>query len=255
MALEAVEVAIVGNEPITMADVFRTMAASGNLDLVRKALADTIALRRAADLGLTVSDEDLQAAADRYRRAHGLDRAEDTLSWLYTQGRTIAEFEASLEFQLLTDKLRSHVASEDMITRRFQSEGTAFTAAELSQIVLYDEEEARLVRRSLESGALDFFEAARTHSEDFENRSSGGYIGWRSRRALPEQLADTILSSRPGDVLGPHDIGDIFVILRVLDIRSPRLDASTRKQLRDQIFAEWMAQEMKAAGARLDLTI
>ncbi|MEM7423025.1 MAG: hypothetical protein AAF334_04825, partial [Pseudomonadota bacterium] len=173
VALESVKVAVVGDVPISMADVLRTMAASGNIDVVRKALADTIALRRAADLGIEVTDEELQAAADAYRRAHGLTKAEDTLTWLEHQGRSLSEFEASLEFQLLTDKLRSHVASEAAIARRYQTEGAAFTAAELSQIIIYDEDEAELVMRTLESGAVDFFEAARTYSEDFETRSSG----------------------------------------------------------------------------------
>lgn len=253
MSLEQIKVAAVNGEAVTLAEVFETMRASGGFEAVRKGITDTIALRKAQELGLGVSTEDLQIAADNFRNANGLQKATDTMTWLEGQGRSVEEFEASLEFTLLSERLRNHVASDRKIARRFQSEGAAFNAAELSQIVLFEDEEAALVARSIASGAVDFFDAAREYSEDFDTRGAGGYIGWRSRRALPTDLADEILSAEPGDIIGPRPVGDVHVILKVLAIRAPKLDSSTRNQLRETIFREWMDQQLAEAGATLDL--
>lgn len=253
MSLDAIRVATVGGEPVTLSDVFQTLRASGGIEAVRKGIVDTIARRKALELGLAVSTEDLQKAADGFRNSNGLQKRADTLDWLEAQGRSVEEFEASLEFTLLMERLRNHVASDRLVTRRFQSDGAAFNAAELSQIILFDHEEAVLVQRSIASGATEFFDAAREYSEDFETRGAGGYIGWRARRALPPDLADRILSAEKGEVIGPVEVGDVWAILKVLAIRAPKLDPATRNQLRETIFREWMDEQLREAEARLDL--
>lgn len=252
MSLDKIQVASIGGKPVTLADVFRTMRASGSFDALRRGLADTIAHHKAIEMGLGVSNEDLQHAADAFREANGLLKAEDTLAWLNSEGHTIEDFEQALEFNMLQERLRNHVASEQKITRRFQSEGAAFNAAELSQIVLFDRDEAVLVQRTIASGAMEFFDAAREYSEDFETRGAGGYVGWRSRNALPQDLADTILSAEPGDLIGPVEVGDVFAIIRVLAIRAPKLDQASRTQLRETIFREWMDEQLRETSADLE---
>lgn len=251
MSLDNTKVAEVNGQPITLADVFQTMKASGAIDAVHKGLADTIAQRKALELGLDISTEDLQVAADNYRNAHGLQKASDTMDWLEAQGRSVEEFEASLEFKLLSERLRNHVASDQKVARRFRSEGAAFNAAELAQIVMFDRDEAELVARSIAGGAIEFYDAARQYSEDFETRAAGGYVGWRSQRALPPDLADPILSSEPGEIIGPVTIGDVFALIKILAIRAPKLDDATRTHLRETIFREWMDQQLQEANASM----
>ena len=252
MSFDKIEVAVLNGTSITLADVFRTMQASGAIEAVHKGLSDTIAHRRALELGLGISTEDLQKAADNYRDANGLQKSSDTMDWLEAQGRSVEDFEASLEFTLLSERLRNHIASDQLVARRFRSEGAAFNAAELSQIVMFDEDEAVLVGRSITSGAIEFYEAARQYSEDFDTRAAGGYVGWRSQRALPPDLADQILSSQPGDVIGPVPIGDVFALIQILAIRAPKLDDATRTHLREAIFREWMDQQLIETKARIE---
>ncbi|MEL7469104.1 MAG: peptidylprolyl isomerase [Pseudomonadota bacterium] len=253
MSIDEIKVAELDGAPVTLADVFRTMRAAGTFDTVLKGLADTIAVRKAEQLGLGVTTPELQEAADTFRDSNGLQKAADTMAWLEARGRSVEDFEASLEYSILSERVRNHVASDRVVTRRFQAEGAAFNAAELSQIVLFDLEEAALVRRSIDTGAIDFFEAAREYSEDFDTRGAGGYIGWRSRRSLPPDLADRILSSEAGEIIGPVPVGDIFVIIRVLAIRAPNLDQATRNALRETIFREWIEEQLASAGAKIPL--
>ncbi|MEM9063565.1 MAG: peptidylprolyl isomerase [Pseudomonadota bacterium] len=253
MSIDKIKVAELDGVAVTLADVFRTMQAAGTFNAIQKALADTIALRKADQLGLGITTDELQEAADSFRDSNGLQKAADTMAWLEAQGRSVEDFESSLEYSILSERIRNHVAGDREVARRFQGEGAAFNAAELSQIVLFDEDEAALVRRTIDTGALDFFEAARKFSEDFDTRGAGGYIGWRSRRSLPPDLADRILASEAGDIIGPVPIGDIFVIIRVLASRSPNLDQATRNALREAIFREWIDQQLAEADAKIPL--
>ena len=52
MSFDKIEVAVLDGTSVTLADVFRTMQASGAIDAVYKGLSDTIAQARALELGL-----------------------------------------------------------------------------------------------------------------------------------------------------------------------------------------------------------
>src|SRR5262245_14073864 len=71
--------------------------------LALQVLADRVVSQAARQAGLDVGDEDLQQAADRFRKRHGLSSAELTHRWLGEQGWSVADFEASLEHDLLLD--------------------------------------------------------------------------------------------------------------------------------------------------------
>jgi hypothetical protein len=71
--------------------------------------------RQATEAGLTVTDAELQAAADAFRRLHGLTSAAATTAWLSHQGRTLEDFEQSLEADLLTEKLKEYLTRDGVL--------------------------------------------------------------------------------------------------------------------------------------------
>src|SRR5262245_26264828 len=74
--------------------------------LVREALARQYLLDQARAAGLSATTEELQQAADAFRRRAGLHTAADTHSWLAQHGLSAEDFEAGLEEDLLAAKLR-----------------------------------------------------------------------------------------------------------------------------------------------------
>jgi hypothetical protein len=79
------------------------------LPLLREAALERLLLHRAREAGLAVPDADLQAAADHFRRRHGLSSATQTFTWLEREGLSLDDLEAALERDLLVDRLRDHV--------------------------------------------------------------------------------------------------------------------------------------------------
>src|SRR3954447_5398022 len=87
---------------LTLGGLLRRLHVRGQLaPLVREALAAQVVQQQARQAGLSVTDEELQTAADGCRRRHGLTAAADAHAWLAAQGLSADVFEASLEQDLL----------------------------------------------------------------------------------------------------------------------------------------------------------
>src|SRR5262245_38517671 len=94
---------------LSLGQLLRTLHAQGRLrPLVLEALAGRLVQQQARQAGLSVTAEELQAAADAFRRTHALHTAAATRAWLDGQGLTVADFQAGLEERLLAAKLRQH---------------------------------------------------------------------------------------------------------------------------------------------------
>jgi hypothetical protein len=79
---------------------------------IREVLARKYARERAERLGIAVTAEELQQAADDFRRLRGLDKADAFQDWLKASDFTLEEFEASLETDILISKMPK-AADED----------------------------------------------------------------------------------------------------------------------------------------------
>src|SRR5947208_1663275 len=94
---------------LSLGQLLRTLHGQGRLrPLVVEALAARLVQQEARQAGLSVTAEELQAAADAFRRARGLHTAADTRAWLGGQGLTADDFEAGLEERLLAARLKQH---------------------------------------------------------------------------------------------------------------------------------------------------
>ena len=97
---------------LSLGQLLQTLHAQGRLrPLVVEALAGQLVQQEARQAGLSVTAEDLQAAADAFRRAHGLHTATATRAWLDGQGLTVGDFETGLEERLLAAKLKHHLTA------------------------------------------------------------------------------------------------------------------------------------------------
>jgi len=63
----------------------------------------------ARKIGLSVSEEELQKAADAFRLVNGLFKSEDTYVWLNTVGVSIEGFIRYLEENILIDKFKERI--------------------------------------------------------------------------------------------------------------------------------------------------
>src|SRR5262245_14901475 len=94
---------------LSLGQLLRTLHTQGRLrPLVLEALAGRLVQHEARQAGLSVTAEELQAAADAYRRGRGLHTAPATRAWLDRQGLTADDFQAGLQERLLAARLKQH---------------------------------------------------------------------------------------------------------------------------------------------------
>jgi hypothetical protein len=66
----------------------------------------------AEEMGIKVSPEELQRAADTFRATHDLGKASDTENWLATSGITLEAFEEYLETNILISKFKDELEAQ-----------------------------------------------------------------------------------------------------------------------------------------------
>jgi hypothetical protein len=140
------------------------------LPLLREVVVEEFLLQRAAELGLVVAREELQRAADAFRRRHGLTGAEQTQAWLRQQGLSVAAFEQVVERDLLLDKLKDHLFNE-RIAPHFEQHRADYDRLRLLQLTLPREDLARELLSQIRDEARDFTAVLLEHRAD---RVDGG---------------------------------------------------------------------------------
>ena len=102
---------------------------------VTPALREVVARKMAAEAarqdGLSVSDDELQRAADGFRASRNLFKASDTEAWMASVGVSGEAFESYLETSLLMSKFKDHLAGKTDASRFLAMEGIQDSVREM----------------------------------------------------------------------------------------------------------------------------
>src|SRR5262245_17213463 len=132
----------VNGEEFNLYEILLTAKGNGSLEFLQEAIDAAIIRQEAAERAIEVSDEELQSAADEFRAAHDLYDIAATEAWLAAKRLTFEDWESFIEGNVLRQKLREAVTA-DKIEQHFAVNKLSFDAAELSRLVVRDEEVAR----------------------------------------------------------------------------------------------------------------
>lgn len=108
------------------------------------------------------------------------------------------------------------------------------------QIVTPDQASAFAMRKQIGAGG-SFDKLAAEHSIDAETRSSGGDLGYFTPDVMPAAYGKVLSGARPGELLGPFQSDEGWVLLKVEDRRKqapPTLDASRPQIVRFLTYAQ-----------------
>jgi len=219
--------------------------------LLREAAIEAFLLRQAGDAGLAVSTEQLQSAADAFRRRQGLNSAEQTNAWLAREGLSVMNLEAVLERDLLVARLREHVTAP-LIEGHFAAHRDRYDRVRLGLIVVARADLARELLTQIREEGRDFAELAREHSLHGPSRDRGGELGVLLRRQLPPG-AEAVFTAREGEVIGPVALPDGFHLFRVGAMSAAELDGPTIELVRKELFDAWLTERL--GGARPELPL
>lgn len=198
--------------------------------------------KKAAEMGLSVSDEELQEFCDNYRSIRGLSTRRATLDFFRSAGITEDDFEAHCEAVLLASALKESLAGPERIEQYFLENRGEFDRARVSLIRVQDENLANEIYLQATEDGEDFHALARRFSIDAPTRDAGGYLGEVTRNAFSAPIAAKIFNASAGDVLGPFQGGGFFTLFAVEEVTRAELTELVRLAIKDRIFDEWIGQ-------------
>jgi len=156
--------------------------------------------QEARQAGLSVTAEDLQAAADAFRRAHGLHTASSTRAWLDGQGLTAGDFESGLEERLLAANLKHHQTAAQAV-ESFSARRTDFERLQVAQVLVDRDDLALELASQVQDEGRDLEEVRSASASNTAPRASP-----TSPRCLPSRASnDRLCPAAPDPVRGLFD--------------------------------------------------
>ena len=159
----------------------------------------------AAEKGVSVSSEDVDAEVESMKANYGTD--EEWQSALEQNGTTEEQYRESLESSMLSEALENKLAedgelddlesesSDEEVLEYVAMYAPSFDGAKRSSHILFaadDEATAQEVLDKINSGELDFAEAAKQYSIDETSAEDGGDVGWDMLNSFVTEYGDAL---------------------------------------------------------------
>ena len=227
---------------------------------------------RAAETGLRVSDEEVDAAINRIAQQNNMS-LDQLRQQVAREGGSFADFRSSLRDELVIQRLRQSFAqsrisvSDAEVDAALSSQQAAGSAQyRLAHILVALPENATPeqiatgqqkiegIKALIDKGEMDFAAAAVRYS-DSQNALEGGDLGWRSLSEIPTAFAATISSMQPGQVIGPTRGPSGFQLLKLVETRDASQAAPstvTQYQARHILVRTGEGVDESAAKAKID---
>ena len=192
---------------------------------------------------LSVTTEEIQAEADRFRYEHQLEKASDALTWLAEQQVSSEDWESGIRDRLLTEKLKEHLFGSQ-IEQYFEENRLDFEQVLLYQIIVPYEQLAQELFYQIEEREISFFEAAHLYDIEPQRRLHCGCEGKVYRWGLNPDIAAIVFGATPGQLLRPTRTDQGFHIMLVEAFIEAELSPDTRTEILNQLFDEWLRGEL-----------
>jgi parvulin-like peptidyl-prolyl isomerase len=192
---------------------------------------------------IQVTDEEIQAEADRQRRELHLERSADTLAWLEDQRITPADWEAGIRDRLLTQKLRISLF-ESQVEGFFSQNRLDFDQVALYQIIVPYEQLAQELFYQIEESEISFYEAAHLYDIDATRRYHCGYEGLLHRWSLAPEISTVVFGAHPREIIRPVHTEAGYHILLVEEFITAQLTPEIRENILDRMFQDWLGSEL-----------
>lgn len=226
---------------ISSEEIIRHLKLSRQMpDILQDITNQKIIEKTAIEQKVTVSEKELQQAADRFRLENNLFTSKDTLKWLEKHSLSVEEFEESIKTSALSTKLAQHLFS-DRVEAYFYEHQANYTRAVIYEIVLTDFNLAMELFFGIQEQEFSFWELAHEYVQDDELRRCGGYPGIMTRNQLKPEVSAAVFAANPPQILKPIAIDKYTHLIYVEEIIQPKLDRQLSYEIITQLFNNWLA--------------
>jgi parvulin-like peptidyl-prolyl isomerase len=232
--------------PATDADIVAYLRRSHKIaDVAALAEQDALILKLCEQLGITVSDAEWQTAGDAFRLEHKLLGITETKAWFTQQRIAVEDWSEGIRIALLETKLKEHLFGL-VVDNHYIGDRDHYRRVALSQILVSELTEALKIAQALRQEQASFCALALTHSRGKQSQENGGFVGIRFLVELPQGIQDAIVEAKVGEIVGPIHTKLGYHILRVETWLPLELDQSTREQILEVLFQDWLREQRLA---------
>lgn len=182
-------------------------------------IGDRVQLHKANELGITVSDEEVNAEVDKWKKLFNSD--EKYIEFLTTLKMDEAYFKDNLKKDLMINKVKEKLTQNVEITDTeladyYGSHINLFYKVKASHILLDTEEEAKKILERVKAGE-DFNALAKEFSTDPSAKENSGDLGYFRHGEMVESFEQAAFALKPGEIsdLVKSDYG--YHIIKVED--------------------------------------
>ena len=223
---------------------------------VREQIINTYVTRElinsgAEEKGVTVDSSEIDSYVDKMKSNYDSD--EKWQSALEQAGMTEDEYRSEIELQLKAKELYNTFASSeepsnDDMLQYAQMYASAYDGAKRSSHILFDSDDeatAQDVLNKINSGELDFAEAAKRYSKDTGSKDAGGDVGWDKTSSFVQEYTDALSGLQKDQVSGLVTSSYGIHIIKCTDVyNAPKEKADDGTETvkitsLDQIPSEW----------------
>jgi len=205
--------------------------AQARQDILEGLIDEVLIEQAAAELGVSLSDEEVEAQVEADITAGGGQAAFD--EWLQATGQTRDDYKEILRRSLMSQR------AWDSVVAGVPAAGEQI---HVRTIVVESEEEAQEIVGLIRGGA-DFAALAQERSQDLVTAEDGGDLGWFPRGVLAVELEDAAFALQPGEVSEPVALGGLYHVLLLVERDAARaVSQETLLQLQQAAFEQWLAE-------------
>ncbi len=230
---------------ITKEDILHQIKLSCKIpEMVEQIVTRKVITAAGEKLGIKITTEELQKAADRMRVMSQLNDVQATWKCLEKHGLSLDDFEEIVYMTLLFQKLTTYLF-KDKVEPYFYENQLDYAGAIIYEIILDDEDEVIELFYEIQEGAISFSEAAQKYIQDTELRRKGGYRGKVNRTDMKPEVSAAVFAANPPTILKPIITADGIYLVLVEEIINPELDQELRQKIMLDLFSEWIQQQIE----------
>jgi len=235
-------VVTVNRKSITVQDalLFLKLQTQSAPDLMNLIIDRELIAQEIENAPAPVKTREVQAVADAYRIFRGLHSAGATRRWLKETGISEERFWVMCGSIVLERKLRQRIAGRRIKTY-FQTQRKALDVLHLIRVTMRTKAGAEKIMASARQRSLLHILA------DWSMDRPSSLLDARLIQCRVCNLDSSLEGAAAGLIHGPTREGGGYGIIQVLNREKAVLDASTRREIRDLLFSEWLEQRRREA--------
>jgi parvulin-like peptidyl-prolyl isomerase len=230
---------IIGNRKISTDELLPLLAGYQLIPQIKRELIIDEAIS-----DVVCTPEELTQVQQQFFQQYRITSEADLQNWMDYHSVMPSQLEGIMTRSLRIEKFKQETfgpkAEGHFLGRKAQFDKVLY-----SLIRMKDMAAAQEIYFRLQANEQPFDELAREYSQGAEAKT-GGLVGPFEMATLQQPMANILAQSQPGQLWPPMTIGEWVVIIRMEQRISARLDEVMRQKLVNDLFNEWIQQELSS---------